>query len=627
MQEKSNNKSPVLILAALGVVYGDIGTSPLYALKECFNGANATTLNPTNIYGILSLIFWSLIIIITIKYLLFIMRADNQGEGGILALMQLVLPKNQKKKGKKRFTFIFIIGLFGAALLYGDGVLTPAISVISAVEGLKIATPAFQDYVVPITIIILLFLFWLQSKGTASVGKLFGPIMLVWFSILGILGVYQILQTPEILKALNPNYGFQFILHHGRQTLFVLGAIFLAVTGGEALYADMGHFGISPIRKAWFFVVLPGLVLNYFGQGALLLQHPNLVDNPFYHTAPDWALYPLIIVAMMATIIASQAVISGAFSLTFQAIQLNYLPRLRIFHTSEEHQGQVYLPEVNIVLLIATIAVVLLFKSSSNLAVAYGIAITVTMVITDILAFFVMHKLWKWSIWIVLPVTLFFLIIDGAFLIANGLKFVQGGWFPIMIAAAIFVCFYIWISRLQLIRKRFKKYDTNLSEFTSNFNRNDYANVSGTAVYMTSAILSTPMALQHNLKHNKVIHENVIILEIGLKNHPRVPIKDRMVVDDLGNGFYRVLVKYGYLEEITIPYILSLWRDHDILKNYTKELTFYLARQTILVERGNPLNKFADHLFIVMKTNSLDPTRYFKIPTDKVFEIGIQLEI
>ncbi|PVW13179.1 potassium transporter Kup [Marixanthomonas spongiae] len=628
-KQQSKKKASLLVLAALGVVYGDIGTSPLYAFKECFNGEHAASLTEMHIYGILSLIFWALILIITVKYLIFILRADHHGEGGILALMQLVLSAG-KNNGKKKlpYKFIMFVGLFGAALLYGDGILTPAISVISAIEGIEIATPALKDYVVPITIVVLIFLFWLQSRGTERVGRLFGPIMLVWFFIMGLLGVLQIVDNPAIFKAVNPVYAFQFVLNEGKITLFVLGAVFLVVTGGEALYADIGHFGVSPIRKAWFAVVLPGLVLNYFGQGALLLQHPEFVKNPFYHLAPQWALIPLIVLATMATIIASQAIISGAFSLTFQAVQLNYLPRFRIFHTSKTHQGQVYLPKINFLLMVLTIGVVLGFQSSENIAVAYGIAITVTMVITDILAFFVMKNNWKWSLFLVVPVSLFFLLIDLSFTTANALKFLQGGWFPILIALLVYACFYIWTSRQKLLQRKFAEYDFNLNEFVDGFNRDDYSNIPGVAVYMSSAVLDTPMAFQHNLKHNKVVHEKVIMLQIGFKNQPKVKKENRMTINDLGKGFYQVLFKYGYLEEPSIHHVLDYWKEEEIIKGYDEEaLTFYLARQTILVKRGSMANRLADSFYIFMRTNSQDATRYFKIPTDQVYEVGMQVEI
>ncbi len=621
-----NKKKSLLTLAALGVVYGDIGTSPLYALRECFYGEHGIPLNSDNIFGILSLIFWSLVLIISLKYLLFIMRADNQGEGGILALMQLVLPNEKSKKKFKRH-LILIIGLFGAALLYGDGVLTPAISVLSAVEGLEIVTPGLASYVVPITIAILLGLFLLQSRGTEGVGKLFGPIMLVWFTTLGVLGILQILQFPSILTALNPYHAIHFLIVQGKASLFVLGAVFLVVTGGEALYADMGHFGLGPIRKAWFTVVLPGLLLNYFGQGVLLMQHPEFVKNPFYYLIPTWGLVPLIILAMMATIIASQAIISGAFSLTFQAVQLGYLPRLRILHTSKTLSGQVYLPRVNFILLIATIITVIMFQSSSNLSVAYGIAITVTMVITDILAFYAMRSIWKWSILLASSITIFFLVIDISFLSANALKIVDGGWFPLLIAFLIFGCFRIWRNGQRMLRLKLSKFNSDLNEFIENFDREKFCNAKGVAVYMTSDISKTPIALQHNLDHNKVIHERVIILEIRFKSHPTVPSQDRMEITDLGKNFSRVLVNYGYYEEVDINRIIVECRNEGLFENCSDQLTFFLARQTLLNEIGGPFRKMEDSVYLFLRSYSLDATKYFKIPTKNVFEIGMQIKI
>lgn len=614
------------MLAALGVVYGDIGTSPLYALRECFYGEHGIPLNSDNIFGILSLIFWSLILIISLKYLLFIMRADNQGEGGILALMQLVLPDEKNRKKFKRH-LILAIGLFGAALLYGDGVLTPAISVLSAVEGLEILAPGLESYVVPLTIAILLGLFLLQRRGTEGIGKLFGPIMLLWFATLGFLGFLQIVQYPYILGVLNPYHAVHFLVVEGKASLFVLGAVFLVVTGGEALYADMGHFGLGPIRKAWFTIVLPGLLLNYFGQGVLLLRNPEFVKNPFYYLAPTWALIPLIFLAMMATIIASQAIISGAFSLTFQAVQLNYLPRLRILHTSRTLSGQVYLPRINFMLLVATIVTVLMFQSSTNLSVAYGIAITVTMVITDILAFYAMRGIWKWSIVMAMPITIFFMAIDLSFLMANVLKIVEGGWFPLLIAFLIFGCFRIWRNGQKMVRQKLSEFNSDLSEFILHFDRHSYCNAKGVGIYMTSDISKTPVALQHNLDHNKVIHEKTLILEIRFMNHPTVSEKNRIEFTNFGNNFFGVLARYGYYEEVNIDKIICLCRKEGLFNNPTGEITYFLARQTLLNEIGSPFRRMEDSIYLLLRGLSLDATRYFHIPTKNVFEIGMQIKI
>ncbi len=632
MKEQSDKKIGWLSLAALGVVYGDIGTSPLYAMRESFNPGHGALVTRGHIFGVLSLIFWSLLLVISLKYLVLIMRADNQGEGGILSLMQLVLPKKNGSESKPdrssiKSKLILFLGLFGAALLYGDGVLTPAISVLSAIEGVEIAAPSMGNYILPLTILILFLLFWLQSRGTSGVGKLFGPIMLLWFVVLAILGLLQIFQAPEILRALNPLYAIRFMAHAGITGLFVLGAVFLAVTGGEALYADIGHFGLPPIRIAWFSVVLPGLLLNYFGQGALLLSHPNMIQNPFYYLAPEWAHIPLMILATLATIIASQAVISGAFSLTFQAIQLNYLPRFRVLHTSETEAGQVYLPKVNKMLLMATVLVVLMSRSSSNIAVAYGIAIALTMVITDILAFFAMRSIWKWSLIAAIPVSLFFLLLDLSFLSANSLKFLQGGWFAILIAALIYFCYRVWIRGQRLVAKKLAEHREPLSEYVNNFDRSQYKEVDGVAVYMTSQLLKTPVTLIHNLEHNKVVHKKIIFLGIAIKNDPFVSHKDRLLVEDLGNGFYRVLVKYGYYQRIEMKNILNLWKDDDALRDYVKGLTFFVNENTIYVKEKSPLRRLASSVYVFLRKNGLSATRYFHLPEKQVFQIGMQLEI
>lgn len=625
MAQAKQKKSPLIVIAALGVVYGDIGTSPLYALRVCFNGDHAADLNPEHIYGILSLISWSLIIIVTLKYLVLIMRADNQGEGGILALMQLVLPE---KKSKFKWPLIFGLGLFGAALLYGDGILTPAISVLSALEGLEIVTPIFIPYVVPITVVILLALFWLQSRGTGIVGRLFGPVMLLWFISMGVLGLVHIIDHPAIFKALNPIYAVRFFLDRGLYSVFTLGAVFLVVTGGEAMYADLGHFGLQPIRKAWFAIVLPGLLLNYFGQGALLIQDPGAAANPFFFLAPDWGLIPLIIIATAATIIASQAIISGVFSLTFQAVQLNYLPRLRVVHTSASHTGRVYLPRINFLMMVATIAVVLMFRTSANLAGAYGIAIVTTMVITDILALFAMRTVWKWGLLASVGVTLFFIAIDLGFFASNIVKIIDGGWFPLLIAFAIYAMFRVWVTGRRLISIRLSEYRKNLTEFIDAFDRSQYTEVDGTAIYLTGEILQTPLALHYNLKHNHVIHKKVMFLEIGVKNKPYVSAEDRLAVDNLGKNFRRVLVKYGFLQEVSMRNIVDLLRSEGILTESDPEkITYFLAGQTILVESKKPWNRLRNNLFRMLKNSGLSAIRYFDIPDEQVFEIGIQLKI
>ena len=625
MADKDKKKSRFLVIAALGVVYGDIGTSPLYSLRECFNGEQSVDLTPQNIYGILSLITWSLFLVVTLKYLLLVMRADNQGEGGILALMQLVLPE---KKSKFKWPFIFGIGLFGAALLYGDGVLTPAISVLSAIEGLEVATPVLNPYIVPITIAILVGLFALQHKGSGGVGRLFGPVMLLWFITLAGLGVIHIVDHLAVFRALNPAYAVHFLWTHHVESLFTLGAVFLVVTGGEAMYADLGHFGLKPIRKSWFSIVLPALLLNYYGQGALLLNHPKAVENPFFNLASGGWVIPLIVIATAATIIASQAIISGVFSLTFQAVQLNYLPRLRVLHTSATQSGMVYMPGVNFIMMVATVLVVLMFQKSENLAGAYGIAIVCTMVITDILAFYTMRSVWNWRLLPAIALTVFFLLIDGGFLAANSLKIFQGGWFPLVIALAIYAIYRVWIKGRRLLSIRLSEYRKNLTDFIDGFNRDKYASVSGTAIYLTGDILQTPLSLHYNLKHNRVIHDKVIFLQIGIKNKPYIPSGERITRDELGKHFIRVLVKYGYLQEVRMKNIIEIMQNEGILSEKDPEkVTFFLAGETLIVGKTGKLrNRIQINLFRILKGGAQPATRYFDIPDDQVFEIGIQLK-
>src|ERR1035437_2389812 len=478
---KSETKQlSILSLAALGIVFGDIGTSPLYAVRECFYGTFSVVPTTTNIFGAFSLIFWALILVISVKYLILVLRADNEGEGGILALMFLVLPK---KKNSKRYKVILVMGLFGAALLYGDGMITPAISVLSAIEGLKIATPLFSPFVIPITLGILFGLFFFQKIGTKKVGFIFGPLLLLWFIVIATLGLHSIINHPEILKSINPYYAIHFFAVNHWHGIVILGAVFLVVTGGEALYADIGHFGKKPIRLAWFIIVLPSLLINYFGQGALLLENTSFAINPFYYMAPSWAIYPLVVMAAMATVIASQAVISGAFSLTFQALQLGYLPRVSVIHTSNETRGQIYIPQINWLLFIGTISLVLLFKTSANLAAAYGVAITTTMVITTLLAFFAMNNLWKWKLSISIAVTAFLLTIDLSFFSANMGKIPDGGWFPILIASGIYLVMITWHKGRKLVNIQYRKFTGLLTDFIKAYKQNPVIRVEGTAIY------------------------------------------------------------------------------------------------------------------------------------------------
>ncbi len=574
-----------LALGALGVVYGDIGTSPLYAFRESFRGENELAVSPANVLGVLSLIFWSLIIVISIKYLVFVLRADNRGEGGILALTALILP--QPGTGTKRWRNLLILfGLFGTALLYGDGMITPAISVLSAVEGLGVITPLFDPYVVPITVAILIALFLFQSRGTERVGKIFGPVTLLWFLVLGILGLSWIVRQPGVLVAVNPVHGLTFFMHNGFRGFLVLGSVFLVVTGGEALYADMGHFGKAPIRLAWFALVLPALLLNYFGQGALLIEQPEAVVNPFYLMAPSWALIPLVIMATASTVIASQALITGAFSLAMQSVQLGYLPRMRIEHTSVRQRGQIYIPAVNWTLMIACIALVVSFRSSSNLAAAYGVAVTTTMMITTILLFAVARERWHWSLAAAIPMTVVFLIVDLAFWGANLLKIPDGGWFPLLVGAIVFTLMTTWKRGREVLSQRLAASTRPFRDFGPEIMAADPIRVPGVAVYMYGNPRGTPPALVQNLIHNKVIHERVIFISIQTEDIPRVPLAQRIEVQPLNNGFTRVILHYGFRQSPNVPRDLTLLREHDIILDLSTSQLF-LGSGTLVCFAGS----------------------------------------
>jgi len=544
----------LLSLTALGIVYGDIGTSPLYAVRESFLPSHGLAVTPANVLGVLSLIFWSLIVVISIKYLVFVLRADNRGEGGILALAALCTPMGIRQRGGRRG--LIMLGLFGTALLYGDGAITPAISVLSAVEGLEVATPFFEPYIIPITIVILVLLFAAQRQGTARVGRVFGPVTLLWFATLAVLGIRQILQEPGVLAAASPVHGFSFFVENGWRGFVVLGSVFLVVTGGEALYADMGHFGRRPIRVAWFVVVLPALLLNYFGQGALLIHSPTAAENPFYRMAPSWALYPVVGIATAATVIASQALISGAFSLTMQAVQLGYLPRVAIDHTSAREFGQIYIPGVNWALMVACIGLVLGFRSSSNLAAAYGVAVTTTMVITAVLLFVVARERWRWSLPLAALMAGFFLAIDVAFWAANLIKIPHGGWFPLVVGAVIFGLMTTWQRGRGILTDRIGAGLLPAELFLRDIEAKAPPRVPGTAVFMYSNPAATPPAL-HNLKHNKVLHERVVFLAVETGEAPHVEAENRARIEDLGVGFYRVRLSYGFMDEPNVPAALA----------------------------------------------------------------------
>ncbi|SFI25659.1 potassium transporter Kup [Planctomicrobium piriforme] len=613
-----------LCLGSLGIVYGDIGTSPLYALRECFADHSGLVASEHNILGVLSLITWSLIVVISIKYLLVVMRADNDGEGGILALMALV---GLHEAPKSRIRGVVILaGLFGAALLYGDGVITPAISVLSAVEGLDVATPFFRPYVVPITIVILTGLFWVQHRGTEKVGFVFGPVMIVWFSVLTILGLVQIVQEPDVLRAVNPYYLVQFFEHNGIKGFLILGVVFLVVTGGEALYADMGHFGKTPIRLTWFTVVLPALLTNYFGQGALLLRNPDAIAHPFYHLVSGWLLYPLVLLSTVATIVASQAVISGAFSLTMQAIQSGLMPRMEIRHTSDEEFGQVYVPLVNWLMMIGTIGLVVLFKSSSALASAYGIAITTTMVITTLLLFLAMRELWHWSLPAALFVCGIFLPIDLAFFGANLIKVLDGGWLPLLIATAIVIVMTTWDRGRDLLVERIQRIGMSDDDFFAKLDEHRPQRVPGTAIYLWSRPGDVPLALVQNIRMNHVVHEMIIILHINFSRRPRVPASERIKVERLRDDFYRVTMHFGFVQNPNVPRALRLTNQLPV-KCGDKNTIYVIGRETVLSVPNIGMAPWRERLFVFMSRNALRANAFFSLPSDQVLEIGTQIEI
>lgn len=622
--DPSRQSLTALSVAAIGVVYGDIGTSPLYTMKEAFHGAHAMDVSPANVLGVLSLIFWSLIIVVSVKYVVFIMRADNKGEGGIMALMALV---QRATAGESRTRWLLMtLGIFGAALFYGDGMITPAISVLSAVEGLEVATPALKPYVIPISLAVLVGLFLFQRHGTARVGALFGPVMLLWFATLGLLGALSIVHHPEVLAAVNPWYAVAFFIQHGVAGMIVLGAVVLAVTGGEALYADMGHFGRRPIRLAWFGFVLPALVLNYFGQGALLLYEPDAAHNPFYRLAPEWALYPMVALSTVAAVIASQAVISGAFSVTRAAIQLGYAPRMNVAHTSERAIGQIYIPFINWALLLGILALVLGFQSSSNLAAAYGIAVTGTMAIDTVLAFVVVRSLWGWSWGVTVAGIVVFLSIDLAFLGANALKFFQGGWFPVLIAMAVFTLLATWKRGRALLSERLTELAIAIEPFLDGINRHPPARVPGTSVFLTTKFEGVPHALMHNLKHNKVLHERVVLLTVVFQDIPHIDNSERIEIWPLGNNFYKVFVIYGFKDETNIPRALELCAAQGLEFNMM-DTSFFLSRETLIPTAKPGMALWREKLFVSMARNAGSVTAYFQIPTNRVIELGTQVEL
>jgi KUP system potassium uptake protein len=617
-----------LTLVALGVVYGDIGTSPLYALRECFKPEYGLSANPTNVYGVLSLVVWALILVVSVKYLIFILRADNRGEGGVLALLALILQQQRRDADKNVKQLIIALGLIGAALLYGDGVITPAISVLGAMEGLEVITPKLKIVVVPLTLGILLSLFLVQKKGTHKVGRVFGPVMMVWFVTIAALGVYEIALAPEILAAVNPWYAIQFFITHGRQAFVLLGAVVLVVTGGEALYADMGHFGKRPIRMAWFYLVLPALLMNYFGQGALILRDPAGAENPFFILAPRALLYPLVALATMAAIIASQALISGAFSLTQQAVQLGYSPRVNIVHTSATEAGQIYIPEVNNALMFGCLLVVLGFRSTGALGAAYGIAVTGTMSITTILFYMLARSRWNWSLPYGLAFLVFFLVIDLGFFGSNALKIMHGGWVPIVIGLAIFTLMTTWYQGRRIVLKLLTRSSLPIDMFLKSVAEHKPVRVPGTAVFMTSDPDGAPLVLLHHLKHNKVLHEQVVLLSVLTATVPEIPEDERIQILALREGFWRVKARYGFMETANVPAILARCESEGI-RSEKMHTTYYLGRERLI---PNPHSKarlasWRKKLFVFMSRNSRSATEFFGIPSNRVVELGAQLEL
>ena len=620
--KNGNGKSlPLLIISALGVVFGDIGTSPLYALKlsvEATKGSGAGL--TSSVLGVLSLITWAIIIVVSIKYVLIIMRADNHGEGGVFALTALLLRKI-KKDSKLRF-IIIILGTIGAALFFGDSLITPAISVLSAVEGLKVVSPALGKYVIYISLILVSILFAVEKFGTGKIGAIFGPIMLIWFATIGYLGLLEIIDKPSILKALDPIYGINFLINYSGVSIAILGAIVLAITGGEALYSDMGHFGRTPIKFSWFLIVFPALLLNYFGQGALLIADPKTIDNPFYRLAPEWALIPLIILASTATIIASQAVISGVFSITSQAVQLGYIPRLRIKHTSTQEFGEVYLSKINLFLFAGVALLIIGFKNSENLAHAYGISVTGAMLVDTILAFYLLITIRKWNKLIFIPIFLVLLIIDVVFLSSNLIKFFEGGWLPIVIAAGLLTIMLSWIvGRDRMLAARWQG-SVKLNNFISQIRRKNIKRVIGTAIFFVPNLKVAPMALLHNLKHNKILHKRVVYMHLKFENFPKLRNDERLIVKHLGSNFYTIIVRYGFQEEPNIPRVLALLKANEF-KFDMEETSFFVGKVKVIAKDPT----IPTRLFIFMHRIMMGATEYYKIPKERTVELGGVIEI
>nr|WP_047230037.1 potassium transporter Kup [Pseudomonas brassicacearum] len=613
-----------MLVAAAGVVYGDIGTSPLYTIKEVFSGQYGVQVNHDGVFGILALIFWSLVWVVSIKYVLFILRADNQGEGGIMSLTALA--RRASTPYPRLRSVLVILGLIGASLFYGDSMITPAISVLSAVEGLEVAFDGLDHWVVPMALVILVALFLIQKHGTDRIGKLFGPVMVLWFVVLGGLGIHGIVQHPQVIEALNPAWGVRFFMVHPGVGVAILGAVVLALTGAEALYADMGHFGRKPIARAWFVLVLPGLVLNYFGQGALLLENPEAARNPFYLLAPGWALVPLVVLSTFATVIASQAVISGAFSLTRQAIQLGYIPRMYIQHTSSAEQGQIYIGAVNWALMVGVILLVLGFESSGALASAYGVAVTGNMLITSILVSAVALLLWKWPPLLTVPLLVGFLLVDGLFFAANVPKILQGGAFPVLAGIVLFILMTTWKRGKELLVDRLDEGALPLPVFISSIRVEPPHRVKGTAVFLTARPDAVPHALLHNLLHNQVLHEQVVLLTVVYEDIPRVPPQRRFEVDSYGEGFFRVILHFGFTDEPDVPQALRLCH-LDELDFSPMRTTYFLSRETVIASKLESMARWREVLFAFMLKNANGNLRFFNLPLNRVIELGTQVEM
>jgi len=615
-----------LVLGAIGVVFGDIGTSPLYALKQAFSPQYGIPLTHDNVLGILSLMVWSMVWVITIKYLFVMMRADNNGEGGALSLLALSL---RGIKGNPRLKWTVIsLGIFGAAMFYGDSMITPAITVMSAMEGLQDYSPALKPYVIPGTVAVIALLFLIQRHGTSKVGTFFGPVMILWFLTLAVLGIAQVVKNPSVLAALKPEYAVDFIFANPVAGFFVLGAVFLVLTGGESIYTDMGHFGKRPIRIAWIFVVFPALLLNYFGQAAFVLSVPSAIENPFYRMVPEWGLLPMVVLATCAAVIASQAVITGAFSMTRQAIQLGYIPRLEILHTSERAIGQIYMPFVNWVMCISVILLVFGFQNSTNIASAYGIAVTATMVIECLLAMVVARLIWKWSFPMVILVLGSFLVVDAIFLASNATKFFDGGWFPLLVGLAIFALLMTWKRGRALLLRRLSEQGIPLKPFLEGLSAHPPLKVQGTAIFMTAAADAVPNALLHNLKHNKVLHEKTVFLTIITHDVPFVPMEDRVQFEPILKGFYRIEAWYGFKEQPDIDEILDSCRVRYGLNFDVMDTSFFLSRDTVIPTSDRPgMALWRDHVFAWMTRNSTRATDFFNIPANRVVELGTHVEI